>query len=101
MIARFKDVTLGSQAKVLAVLAVPTAALIFGLFLGLRVAGLPMTRSGLDPGLFVSFLVALILAAIMLAFQLAALLVLRLLPWRGPRLHIRSEDGDSLRRVFE
>ncbi|HEX8124523.1 MAG TPA: hypothetical protein VF548_02975 [Allosphingosinicella sp.] len=101
MTARFKDVSLGSQARLLLALALPTAAVIFCLFVGLRLAGLPMTRSGLDPGLFVALLVALIMAGLILLLQLAALLFLRLLPWRGPRLKIETEQGDALRRVFE
>ena len=101
MIARFKDLSLGSQVRLMLTLAVPTASLIFGLFLALSIAGIQVTRSGLDPGPFVYLLSALILTAAMLLFQLAALLLLRLLPWRGPRLKIETKEDDSLRRVFE
>jgi len=101
IVARFRDLSLGSQARLLLALAPPTAFAIFALLFSLSLAGIPMTRSGRDPGLFVHFLAALIFAALILAFQLAALLLLRILPWRGPRLNLEVEDGDALQRVFE
>jgi hypothetical protein len=101
MIARFKDISLGSQARLLVGLVLPTASIIFAFLFALWLADIQLSRSGRDPGLTVYFLVALIFAAMILAFQLAALLVLRLLPWRGPRLEIEAGRGDALRRVFE
>ncbi|HEX8309236.1 MAG TPA: hypothetical protein VF645_12545 [Allosphingosinicella sp.] len=101
MIARFKDVSLGSQARLLLALALPTALVIFALFVALSLAGIEVTRSGRDPGAFVYFLAALILAGMILLPQLAALLLLRLIPWRGPRLKIGAGEDDALERVFE
>ena len=101
MIARFKDISLGSQARLILALALPTASVIFTLLFALSLAGVRLSRSGRDSGLLVYLLVALIMAGLVLFFQLAALLLLRLLPWRGPRLEIETREGDALRRVFE
>ncbi len=78
----------------------PTCALIFALFFALSLAGIPVGRSGIDRGPFVLLLVALFLATAILLFQVAALALLRLLRWPGPRLEIESDEED-LRRVFE
>ncbi|HEX8064546.1 MAG TPA: hypothetical protein VF535_15195 [Allosphingosinicella sp.] len=74
--------------------------LLFAFFLALSLAGIPLGRSGREADIFVLALVALFFAAAILLFQPAALALLRLLPWRGPRLKMES-DEDDLRRVFE
>jgi hypothetical protein len=74
---------------------------ILALFLTLSLAGIPITRSGRDPGPFGLVLVALFFAAAIALFQLAGLVLLRFLPWPDPRLKIEARGEEELRRVFE
>jgi hypothetical protein len=102
VIARLRQIAFGSQVKIVLALALPTSVVIFASFFILSLAGIPLSRSGRDPGTFVLVLVALFLGAAILLCQLAALALLRLLPWRGPRLEIEiGRDEEELRRVFE
>lgn len=82
-------------------LAVPTALLIALLFLLFWLAGEPI--GGADDTDFLSdFLAAIFFAAAIALVQLAALALLRLLPWPNPRLRIEEgADEDRLRQVFE
>ena len=98
---RLKQIAFRSQVRIVLALAVPTALLIALLFLLFWLAGAPI--GGADDTNFLSdFLAALIFAVAIALVQLAALALLRLLPWPNPRLEIdREADEDRLRRVFE
>lgn len=83
-------------------LALTTGLVILALFFTLSLAGIPITRSGRDPGPFGLALVALFFAAAIALLQLAGLVLLRLLHWPDPRLKIEMQgEEDRLRRVFE
>ena len=82
--------------KLLALLGLLTAIGIFALLLGLQLAGEPLGDYESVPLLAA---VAAFLALAVAAIQIAALGILRLLPWEGPSLKV--EGGDPLRRVFE
>jgi hypothetical protein len=86
--------------KIVLAVAFPTFILIFAFFLALSLAGIPLSRSGREPGVFVLALASLIFAAAILLLQIAALALIRLVRWPGPRLRIDT-DGEDLRRVFE
>ena len=82
-------------------LAVPTALLIALVFLLFWLAGAPVGGPD-DTGFMSDFLVAIFLAAGIALFQIAALAVLRMLPWPNPQLKVDGEaDEDRLKRVFE
>lgn len=101
IIVRLRQIAFRSQVKIVLALAVPTALLFFLLFLLLWLAGEPI--GGADDSSPISdFMVAAIFAAAMAIVQLAALALLRVLPWPNPQLEIdRAADEDRLRRVFE
>jgi hypothetical protein len=82
-------------------LAFAAGLVILALFLTLRLFGIPITRSGRDPGPFGLVLVALFFAAAIALVQLAGLVLLRFLPWPDPRLKIETRDEEELKRVFE
>jgi hypothetical protein len=77
-------------------LAAFTALVIFLLMLAFQLAGAPIGDVESIPMLAA---IALIFAVMIAAIQVAALGLLRLLPWQGPSLKV--EGGDDLRRVFE
>lgn len=89
----------GSQVKLLLVLALPTALVIFALLLAFQLAGAPISSSGRYYSAPILAVVGLILALTTAAIQVAALGLIRLIPWRGPSLKI--EGDDHLTRVFE
>ncbi len=89
----------GSQVKLVFVLAPFTALIIFALLWAFQLAEAPLSRSGRYNSVPMLATVALILALIVAAMQIAALGLIRLLPWQGPSLKV--EGGDHLRRVFE
>ena len=82
-------------------LAVPTALLFSLLFLLLWLAGNPVGGDdGSSP--FSDVMAATILAAALALVQLAALALLRVLPWPNPRLRIDWQaEEERLRQVFE
>ncbi|HYI39226.1 MAG TPA: hypothetical protein VE053_02790 [Allosphingosinicella sp.] len=88
----------GSQVKLVFVLALFTAPVIFALMLALQLADAPVSSDGDDSVLMLAA-VGLILALMIAVLQVAGLGLIRLLPWRGPSLKV--EGGDHLRRVFE
>jgi len=95
-IIRLRQVSFGSQVKLVFALAPFTALIIFALMLALQLADAPVGGYESIPMLAA---VALIFALLIAAMQIAALGLIRLLPWQGPSLKV--EDGDHLRRVFE
>ncbi|HEX6374956.1 MAG TPA: hypothetical protein VFZ91_04470 [Allosphingosinicella sp.] len=100
---RLKQLSFGSQVKAVLAVGLATAAVIFILFLGLQVAGL-FAGGGGDaepvPVVMIGLAFAsLVLAAFVALLQVAALCLLRLVPWRGPSLKVRQEV--DLARVFE
>jgi hypothetical protein len=70
--------------------------IMFALFWALQLAGAPVGDYESLPMLAA---VGLILALMIAAIQIAALGLIRLLPWQGPSLKV--DGGDDLRRVFE
>lgn len=101
IIVRLRQIGFRSQVKIVLALAVSTAFVLALLFLLLWLGGAPVGGADeLNP--FSDIVVALIFAAAIALVQLAALALLRLLPWPGPRLEIEGEaEEDRLRRVFE
>lgn len=77
-------------------LALFTDLVTFALLLGAQLAGAPVGDPETIP---INALVALMFAMIIAAIQIAALGLVRILPWQGPSLKV--EGGDHLRRVFE
>lgn len=72
------------------------------LFTALVIFALPMARqlAGLDyDPVLLRVVVALVFALMIAIMQIAALGLLRLVPWQGPSLKV--EGGDHLRQVFE
>lgn len=101
VIVRLKQIPFRSQLKIVLALAVPTAFILSLLFLLLWLASAPVGGADeLNP--LSDVLVALIFAAAIALIQVAALALLRLLPWPDPRLKIEVESQeDRLKRVFE
>ena len=100
VIARLKNIAFGSQVKIVATLAGPACLIIFLIFLAMSAAGAPI--GGDDDGPLSDLTVAAIFAAGIALLQIAALGLLRLLPWPGPRLKIEGQaEEDRLRNVFE
>lgn len=99
-IIRLKQMTFGSQVKMILVLALPTAALLFILFLVLQIVGAGLIQSD-EPVVIVlaSAMMAAFFAAAGSALQIAALGLLRLVPWRGPELKV--EEPKHLAGIFE
>ena len=95
-IIRLRQLSFGSQVKLVFLLALFTALAIFALLLGFQLAGKPIGDPDSIPMLAV---VALMFALMIAAIQIGALGLVRLLPWDGPSLKV--EGGDHLRRVFE
>jgi hypothetical protein len=89
-------VSFGSQVKLALALVPFTALIIFALLLAFQLAGAPVGGYDSMPMLAA---VALIFALMIAAIQVAALGLIRLLPWQGPSLTV--EVGDDLRRIFE
>lgn len=81
------------------VLALFTALALFALMLAFQLAGAPIGSDGGDDSVPMLAAVALILALMITAIQIAALGVIRLLPWQGPSLNV--DEHDHLRHVFE
>lgn len=87
--------------KILLALTGPTGLLLFALFAALSIAGAPVGGSN-EGDLLSDFAVAAVFAAAILLLQIAALAMLRFLPWPGPRLTIEGRaEEDRLRDVFE
>lgn len=97
-IIRLRQISFGSQVKLIFLLALLTAFAFFALFFGLQLADRPVGGGDAD-SIPMLAAVALILAAVIAAIQIGGLAVLRLLPWQGPSLKV--EGGDHLWRVFE
>jgi hypothetical protein len=82
--------------KLAFLLALFTALVLFALLLGFQLADTPIGGYESIPMLVA---IGLIFALTIAAIQIAALGLIRLLPWQGPSLKV--EGGDHLRRVFE
>lgn len=89
--------------KALLVLAIPTTILLFLLFGLLKLAGFFRNPSDGDiPLIFMVLILAFVsgfFAAIILVLQIAALFLLRLVPWPGPELKV--EEPKHLAGIFE
>ena len=100
---RHKQLSFGSQVKVVAVAGLFSAIFVALAIFFLDRAGLLPNRSGrVHPGpivLLASMLLGAALAAGFTLFQLAGLWLLRLLPWRGPALEVSGES--PLQGIFE
>ena len=92
-----------SQVKLVVLLGLPTAIMIFLLFLALALAGFFRRPPDNDvPLAFMALILALLsgfLAGIVVVFQIVGLVLLRLLPWRGPELKV--EEPRNLSGIFE
>jgi hypothetical protein len=101
-IVRLRNVSLGSQVKLLAAVGCATAVVLFVLLAVLQMRGIAISRSGRFHSLPVLALASVMMAGLIALLQIAALGLLRLLPWRGPALTIaREDDSAELRRVFD
>jgi hypothetical protein len=102
-IIRLKQMTFVSQVKLVLLLALPTGAMIFILFLAMALAGFFNNRPQDDaPFWMIVPILAVfsgICAAMVAITQIAALGLLRLLPWRGPELKV--EEPRNLSGIFE
>ncbi|HYW14729.1 MAG TPA: hypothetical protein VE891_01055 [Allosphingosinicella sp.] len=95
-IIRLRQLSFGSQVKLLLALVPFTALVVFEAMLALQLAG---SSVGDEEGIAMLIAVALIFAVMIAALQVAALAILRLLPWQGPSLRVEADD--HLRRIFE
>jgi type IV secretory pathway VirB2 component (pilin) len=102
-VVRLKQISFVSQVKLILLLAIPTGAMIFLLFLMLALAGLFSNRAQDDaPFLMIAVILAVfsgIFAIAIAVIQIAALGLLRFLPWRGPEMKV--EEPRNLSGIFE
>jgi ABC-type Fe3+-siderophore transport system permease subunit len=93
--------TFVSQVKLVLLLALPTGAMIFFLLLALALTGFFDDRTPTPPIIVVltCVLICLVFTAVVAILQIAALGLLRLLPWRGPELKV--EEPRNLSGIFE
>jgi hypothetical protein len=101
--ARFRQVPFGSQTKIVLALAAPTTIILYGLLVLLELGGLlGRTPDDISFGvmLLAIALVGAVLGATLAAIQVAALGLLRLVPWQGPALEIEEPRSD-LAGIFE
>src|SRR3954447_14074268 len=100
--ARLKQLPFRSQAKIVLTLAAPTTAILYGLFVVLALGGFFDKQEDISFGIMLVALalVSAMLGAALAAIQVAALGLLRLMPWQGPSLEI-EEPRTDLAGIFE
>src|SRR6185503_19652963 len=101
-IIRLKHMSLVSQVKLVVLLALPTAVMLFLLVLALAATGLFDDGRNAVPTVVVvltSALISGVIAGLVVVFQIVTLVLLRLLPWRGPELKV--EEPRNLSGIFE
>lgn len=101
--ARMKQLSFGSQAKIVLFLALPTTAILFALLILFDLGG--AFRHPPDVDYAVVLMALAVVGAIfglgIAMIQVAGLVILRLLPWRGPALEIEEVRDPGLAGIFE
>ena len=100
---RFRQLSLAAQVKIVFALAVPTSAILFGLFILLDLAGYFRRPEGAGYGVVLTALAAVcaLVAAALAAIQVAGLLLLRLIAWPNPALDMDEPRDPNLVEIFE